>query len=169
LIERSPPEPSIPSVVDRILRLPLVLCDFIRLNARGCFLLRYQNVLMLFACSGLPSRRRVMRITDDMFVHHLTVGDPRHIRKVWLSLRFLPVNDSVWAMVQVPPRSNTRPSLEARILDYCQRSGWTVTELSKSLSAPESTILAILRAYEPEGHVRVSCQGVWTVVKTKKT
>src|SRR4030095_525636 len=124
---------------------------------------------MLFACSGLPSRRRVMRITDDMFVHHLTVGDPRHIREVWSSLRFLPVSDSVWAMVQVRPRSITRPSLEARILDYCQRSGWTVTELSKSLSAPESTILTILRAYEQEGHVRVSSQGVWTVVKTKKT
>ena len=62
-----------------------------------------------------------------------------------------------------------RPSLEARILDCCQRSGWTVTELSKSLATPESSILTILRDYEQEGRVRVSSQGVWTVVKTKKT
>jgi len=62
----------------------------------------------------------------------------------------------------------TRPSLEARIIDCCQRSGWTVAELSKSLATPESSILRILRAYEQEGRVRVSPQGVWTIVETKR-
>jgi hypothetical protein len=70
---------------------------------------------------------------------------------------------------KVPPGSVTRPSLEARILDCCRRSGWTVTELSKSLGALESSILTILIAYEREGYIRVSSQGVWTIVKTKKT
>jgi hypothetical protein len=81
-------------------------------------------------------------------------SDLRHIREVWSSLRFLPGSDTVWVMAhKVPPGSVTRPSLEARILDCCRRSGWTVTELSKSLGALESSILTILIAYEREGHI----------------
>jgi len=66
---------------------------------------------------------------------------------------------------KVSLKSLTRPSLDARILDYCRRSGWTVTELSKSLGVPESSILTVLRVYEREGRVHVSSRGVWTIVK----
>src|SRR5262249_11287606 len=98
-----------------------------------------------------------------------TICDLHHIRDVCSSLWFRPGSDSVWAMVhKVPPRCGTSPGLEARILDYCRISGWTVTELSKSLGAPESSILTILGAYEREGLVRVTSHGVWTIVKTKK-
>ena len=61
-----------------------------------------------------------------------------------------------------------RPNLQARILDCCRRSGWTVTELSKSLAVPESSILTILRVCEGEGQLRVSSEGVWTIVKTRR-
>jgi len=68
----------------------------------------------------------------------------------------------------VPRKGFIRPNLEARILDYCRRSSWTVTELSKSLAVPESSILNILRIYEKEGNVQVSSRGVWTIVKTRR-
>src|SRR5262249_26651474 len=76
-------------------------------------------------------------------------------RNQWPPATLLPESASVWAMVhKVPPWSGTRPGLEARILHDCRISGWTVTELSKSLGAPESSILAILGAYERPGNQR---------------